>query len=89
MASGKAIVSTPTGAEGLPVTHSKDILLATEPKAFADHVIRLCRDEPLRKALGANARALAESGFSWRASTDVLEQAVYRSLPKNAAAPRA
>ena len=78
MAAGKAIVSTPTGAEGLPVKHGKNVLLAEDPKEFADSVLRLIRDTPLRSRLGANARALAEAGFSWRAATDTLEQAIGR-----------
>jgi sugar transferase (PEP-CTERM/EpsH1 system associated) len=78
MAAGKAIVSTPTGAEGLPVKHEENILLATEPKAFAEAVVRLIRDAPLRNRLAANARAMAEAGFSWRAATDRLEEAIVR-----------
>jgi polysaccharide biosynthesis protein PslH len=76
MASGKAIVSTPVGAEGLPVTHGANLLLAAEPAEFAKAVIQLVRDVELRRRIEAGARALVERGFSWRAATDRLEEAV-------------
>jgi glycosyltransferase involved in cell wall biosynthesis len=76
MASGKAIVSTPTGAEGLPVTDGENILLAESPLEFAKAVVRLIRDEGLRGHLEVSARALAERNFSWRSATDALEEAV-------------
>jgi polysaccharide biosynthesis protein PslH len=76
MASGKAIVSTPVGAEGLPVTHGGNLLLAAEPAEFAKAVIQLVRDVELRRRIEAGARALVEHGFSWRAATDRLEEAV-------------
>jgi glycosyltransferase involved in cell wall biosynthesis len=76
MASGKAIISTPTGAEGLPVTHGENLMLAAEPREFAKAVIQLVRDIELRRHIEVGARALAERGFSWRAASDRLEEAV-------------
>jgi sugar transferase (PEP-CTERM/EpsH1 system associated) len=76
MASGRAIVSTPIGAEGLPVAEGENILLAADPPNFAQAVVRLIRDTSLRQRLERNARALAERGLSWRAATDCLEEAV-------------
>ena len=84
MASGKAIVSTPIGAEGLPVTDGENILLAEDPANFAKAVIRLIRDADLRRRLEINARALAERGFSWRAAADRLEEAVITVVNESA-----
>jgi glycosyltransferase involved in cell wall biosynthesis len=80
MASGKAIVSTPTGAEGLPVTDGENILFAEDPRDFANSVIRLLRDADLRRYLERKARALAENGLSWTVATDRLEQAVLQTI---------
>ena len=80
MASGKAIVSTPIGAEGLPVTDGENIFLAEDSMTFAKAVIRLIRDAGLRRQLETNARALAESGFSWRAATHRLEEAILQMV---------
>jgi polysaccharide biosynthesis protein PslH len=80
MASGKAIISTPIGAEGLPVKDGENILLAEDSMTFAKAVIRLIRDAGLRRQLETNARALAESGFSWRAATHRLEEAILQRV---------
>lgn len=65
MAMGKAIVSTTIGAEGLPVTHGKDVLLADEPGDFAGQVVQLLQNHPLRNQLGFSARNLVEQHYSW------------------------
>jgi len=67
MAMGKAVVSTTLGAEGLPVTHGRNILIADHPHEFADSVVRLLRDRALTARLGDAARELVEKQFSWRA----------------------
>lgn len=65
MAMGKAVVSTSIGAEGLPVRHGENILLADEPSAFADSVRSLLRDASRRQHLGAAARKLVAENYSW------------------------
>jgi sugar transferase (PEP-CTERM/EpsH1 system associated) len=65
MAMGKAVVSTSVGAEGLPVRHEDNILLADTPHDFASSVISLLRDSNQQKRLGAAARALVQEKFSW------------------------
>jgi glycosyltransferase involved in cell wall biosynthesis len=85
MASGKAIVSTPIGTEGLPVTEGENVLLARDPSEFARAVVRLIRDTPLRRRLEVNARALADRGMSWQAATDRLEEAVLGTVRETAA----
>ena len=65
MAAGKAIVSTSTGAEGLPVEHERSILLADSPRDFARQVIRLLADPALRQRLASAARELVERNHSW------------------------
>jgi len=65
-AMGKAIVSTTAGAEGLGGADGQELLLADDPDAFADSVIRVLSDAPLRARLGAGGRAAVESRFSWQ-----------------------
>src|SRR5207253_2938807 len=43
MAMGSAVVSTSIGAEGLPVTDGKDLLLADSPQDFADRTVALLK----------------------------------------------
>ena len=68
LAMEKAVVSTTVGAEGLPVTHRQDILLADEAETFAAEVVRTFRDVELRRALGRAGRALVSERFSWEAA---------------------
>jgi glycosyltransferase involved in cell wall biosynthesis len=65
MAMSKAIVSTSVGAEGLPVTSGKDIILSDEAGDFARQVIGLLRDPVKRREVGRSARQLVEGNYSW------------------------
>lgn len=58
MAAERAIVSTTIGAEGINVTHGKDILLADDAAAFFEAVSQCVEDETFCKSLGRNARQL-------------------------------
>ncbi|MCK4306989.1 glycosyltransferase family 4 protein [candidate division WOR-3 bacterium] len=58
------VISTTLGAEGLPVTHGKDILVADSPEEFANSVIRLIQDKNLSSQLAENLRTLVRSKFS-------------------------
>jgi sugar transferase (PEP-CTERM/EpsH1 system associated) len=89
MSMGKAIVSTSVGAEGLPVTHGAHLLIADEPRAFADAVVRLLRDVPRRRSIEAAARRLVVEHYDWAAVGGVLEQALGRfARPGAAREPR-
>jgi len=65
MALGTPVVSTSKGAEGLDVTHGRDILIADEPKAFAGAILKLFADADLRAELAVNGRRLVEERYSW------------------------
>lgn len=65
MGMAKAVVSTSIGAEGLPVCHGENILLADDPDKFADCVVSLLRDPTQRKHLGQASRKLVEENYSW------------------------
>lgn len=59
MASGKAIVTTSVGAEGIDGVAGIHYLMADDSKQFADAVVRLLHDESLRMLLQGNARKFA------------------------------
>jgi glycosyltransferase involved in cell wall biosynthesis len=79
MSMGKAVVSTTIGAEGLPVTDGTDIVLADEPAAFADAVVRLVRDAAARQQLEAAARRLVVDRYDWSAVAQDFEDALARA----------
>jgi sugar transferase (PEP-CTERM/EpsH1 system associated) len=72
MATGRAVVSTSLGCEGIEVTPGEDILIADTPSAFADAVLRCLREPALRERLGARGRALVERRYRWEAIGDGL-----------------
>ena len=82
MAMGKAIVSTSIGAEGLPVQHKENIILADEPAEFAEQVARLLKDAEERRRIGRAARALVEENFSWRGVAGVFDEVFERVATK-------
>ncbi|HEV3484970.1 MAG TPA: glycosyltransferase, partial [Vicinamibacterales bacterium] len=82
MAMGKAVVSTTIGAEGLPVTSGRDIVIADEPQRFADAVVALMRDPNARQRLEQAARALVVARYDWSAVANDFEDALARVCGK-------
>ncbi len=81
MAMGKAVISTPIGAEGIDYTDGRDILIATSATEFAEAIIGL-HDEPGRASdIGAHARALVQRLYSDRPIVEELT-AFYKRLLK-------
>jgi sugar transferase (PEP-CTERM/EpsH1 system associated) len=72
LAMGRAVVSTPVGAEGLEVEHERDIVLAGDARGFADAVLGLLDDAARCSALGAAGRSLVERKYGWDALADRL-----------------
>ena len=64
-AMGKAVVSTPVGCEGLDVADGRELLVAETPAAFADAVVRVLKDPPLRESIGRSARAFVLRSHTW------------------------
>jgi glycosyltransferase involved in cell wall biosynthesis len=73
MATGKAVVSTSVGAEGLDVHHGQDIVLADGPIGFAEAVTALLQDVELRRCYERAAAALAAK-YDWAAIGDKFGQ---------------
>ena len=79
MSMAKAVVSTTVGAEGLPVTHGQNIVIADEPDRFAASVIRLIRDRDARRAIEDAARRLVVERYDWSAVAQDFEEALLRT----------
>jgi sugar transferase (PEP-CTERM/EpsH1 system associated) len=77
MAMGKAVVATRLGAEGYPVTHGRELLLADTPTDFAAAVVALLRAPGRRATLGRVARTFVEQHYDWRVIVPRVE-AAYR-----------
>jgi glycosyltransferase involved in cell wall biosynthesis len=76
MAAGKAIVSTTIGAEGLPVRHGENILLADDAESFAKCVVELLKDRVSCERIGAAARKLVADSYSWHVVAGTMSAAL-------------
>lgn len=74
MAKSKAIVSTRIGAEGIDLSHERDVLLADAPNDFAAQIVRVLSEPQLARQLGENARKVAEDRYAWAAIVQRLEK---------------
>jgi glycosyltransferase involved in cell wall biosynthesis len=63
-ACGIPVVSTTLGAEGIPVTHEKDILIANEPSGFSNSIIKLVREPDLAKEMAEKLKTLVQEKYS-------------------------
>lgn len=70
MAWGTPVVSTRIGAEGLAVTHERDILLADTPDEFAAQIERLVQDDALWQRLSAGGHRLVAERYSAQRMVD-------------------
>jgi glycosyltransferase involved in cell wall biosynthesis len=77
MAMGKAIVSTPIGAEGLEVHDGKDIVLSEEPEDFARQIVTLLRDEAARARL-ERAAVQTAGKHDWSVIADRFEKVLWQ-----------
>jgi len=79
MAMGKAIVSTPSGINGLDLVDGRDVLVANDGPAMARAILELIENPARRAELEREARATAERDYDW----DVIaktQQNLYESL---------
>ena len=77
---GIPIVSTHIGAEGLPVTHGKNILLQDEPNAFAQEVASLLNDPSRCRTIANSALRMVRDRYSWSAVSQIFESHLYTLL---------
>jgi sugar transferase (PEP-CTERM/EpsH1 system associated) len=82
MAMGKAVISTPVGAEGLPVENGKNILLEESPEEFARQVVLALRSPGPRERMGQEARKLVEENYSWAAVAGTFDAVFEKVVAK-------
>ena len=73
------VVTTTVGLEGIQAQPGEDVLVADDPKDFADSVIRLLTDKTLQDQLSVNSRRLAEKKYDWQITLKDLEK-VYQQF---------
>jgi len=84
MARGVPVVSTSVGCEGIEVESGRHLLIADEPEAFADAVVRVLRDHALAASLSRAARALVLERYD----VGAVSAKVLRALDELRLSPR-
>lgn len=79
MSMGVPVVSTRIGAEGIDAVDGESIVLADDPREFADAVIRIVESQDLRVKLSKNARDVALARYDWNRLGEKL-RGFYRSV---------
>lgn len=81
LARGIPVVTTTTGVEGIAAINGEHLLVADEPTAFADAVVRLLKNRKLGETLVQNGRQLAQEKYDWQAVLPKLES-TYKSVSR-------
>jgi glycosyltransferase involved in cell wall biosynthesis len=74
MAIGRPVVSTRLGAEGIPASDGKNIILADKPDDFVKGIADLIGNIELYRRIQENARKLMEDHYAWDKSVAQLEK---------------
>lgn len=74
MAAGLPVVSTSIGAEGLRYQNGTDIVIADDPRPFADACVNLLSHDDTRCRIAKNALQRAEVELSWDAVSREFEE---------------
>jgi len=80
MAMGKPVVATSKACQALSAKNGEDLLIADEPKAFADAVVRVLHDDELALKLGQNGRKYVENNHSWDENARLLEEVYHKAI---------
>jgi glycosyltransferase involved in cell wall biosynthesis len=65
LALGKCMISTLKGAEGVGLTHNKNVLFSDNAVSFSEEVIRAITNKKLVASIEINARKLAGEVYDW------------------------
>lgn len=83
MAMGKTVISTSVGAEGLPVTNGKNIIIEDDPACFGEKIIDLLKNRQKRKEIGSAAYTFVYKYFTWRKVAEEFAKICRETLINN------
>jgi glycosyltransferase involved in cell wall biosynthesis len=82
MAMELPVISTTVGAEGLPVRHGSELLIADTPEEFTSSVVRLLTDDSLARRLGASGAAMVRNSCGWERVASRFAEICERTLSR-------
>jgi glycosyltransferase involved in cell wall biosynthesis len=86
LGSAKAVVATSVANEGIGATPGEHLLIADDPRDFADAILRLLNDDALRQRLAGAARQFILDKWTWEAHFLKLETAFMEAVAEREAA---
>jgi polysaccharide biosynthesis protein PslH len=84
MAMGLPCVASAAAAAGTAVPDGEGILVADDRDEFAEHAVRLLRDEAFRAQMAGKARAAVELNYRWETKLACLDRVVAALSPQPA-----
>ncbi|HVF99168.1 MAG TPA: glycosyltransferase family 4 protein [Chloroflexia bacterium] len=87
MSAGKAVVTTPLGAEGIADDSSSPVLIASSAQDLARRTGELLTNQALRAELGARAREFTLARYSWEAYLERLDVIYKEAIAAHQARP--
>lgn len=82
MAAGLPVITTSIGAEGLKISHKKNILIANTPAEFLKWTLFLVKSPSFYKKIVKNARQLVEKEYNWQKIAQQLEKLYQKTINK-------
>jgi len=70
MAQGKPVVATTIAAEGIDVTPEENILIADDPKEFAEKIVYLLNHGQIAGEMGRRRESSLQEKYSWDVIAD-------------------
>lgn len=62
---GKPVVATPNACHGIDVTDGEEVMIAEDPRTFANSIRELLESDEKRQTMGERARAFIREEYSW------------------------
>lgn len=87
LAMGLPCVTSTAAWSGTVIPQGEGILATDDPKEFADHVLRLLRENDFRAAMARKARAAAEANYRWDRPMAQLDRVITAVTSRPLAAP--
>ena len=87
LAMAKPLVSTSQACEGLDLVDGRHLLIANDPRRFADGVLRVLADPVYGARLGEAGRSIVAARYGWDSAVAQLEQLHERVLAGKSGLP--
>jgi polysaccharide biosynthesis protein PslH len=82
MAMGTPVIATQKGKEGITAQSGEHLLVADDPKEFAESVIRILRDKELRQQISSSAQQFVRKNYDWSVIMPKFLSLVDKAVPR-------